>query len=178
MEGTIHKAKQCLLDATPLTVQCEDTWVSKTTYTYNFINIDRDVEVRAERDFLKIYVKLYDVLISISDYHHEHQRLTIQPQPLKLNNLNYKININNEELIKEICSKIVILRKELANYPFQIYDDLTTHQNYFFNISVTNFVKNTENILELFNDVCTLKHFYREKHRYYTSFCQQQVKKN
>lgn len=157
MEYTIYKAKQCLLNVTNLTVDCEETtWLSPNSlFSYRFIKIGRQEEVKALRDFLELYSQLSEILT--------HSTSTEQPEPLKITNINYKIKITNENLIGEIRNKISIFRVQLTYYPFQNYNDLRAHQNSFFNISIEDFKTNTENILDLFNDVCTLKYFYRKK---------------
>lgn len=159
------QAKWCLLNILPLTVDCEEKWVSKKSYTFNFFKFDRSQEVLAERKFLEIYYNLYQLFSTESNMNEDGtwDLFVPPPPPLKIKNINYKIKITKEDIVSEIVDKILLLRSALDNY----YDSTST---------TSELVEHTEYILEIFNDICSLKYFYRQKQQ----FIQQQFfnKKN
>lgn len=157
MEYFLYKAKKCLLDNVSIAVDCENKWVSKSTYTYNFLKITRYQEVSAEREFLEIYVKLYDLLSSATQQ-------TQQPQPplppLNVKNINFKIKINSENICDEIYKKIELLKECLNSFSFHNLVDATTIR------TTSELTEKIEKVLEIFNDICSLRYFYRKQQKF------------
>lgn len=165
----LQYGKQELLRALPITVDCENNWTpirGSGSVPYSFLTVQREEEIRAEMGFIKAYSQVYSMLIEdmeAEDYDmHQPGRL---PPPVTLRNINFGILIKNENLAEEIRLKIKELRSALEIYPFA---ELLVMESFAFEIPITldELTERTEHILELYNDVCSLREFYRIKNRF------------